>query len=144
MNQVNSDVKEAIQTTNYIYQAILDLWAMTPIELKMYITAMFIVSILLQYYKKSFLNGCSKKERIRKLWAVSFPLSIVLAAIGFYIYEDKIHLGYFVLTGLTVSTVSMGVHRVAVDYVWPGIKVVVEAVWSRVMLIVRGRPKDAG
>lgn len=141
--KVNGDVQEAIATTNAVYQALLDLWAMTPIELKMYIGLMFTISILLQYYKKSFLTHCTKKERIRQLWAVSFPIGIVLAAIAYPIYEEKIHLGYFVLTGLTVSTVSMGVHRMAVDYIWPAIKVVADAVWSRVMLIVRGKPKDA-
>ena len=141
MSQVDSDIKEAVQTTEYIYQGILDLWAMTPIELKMYIMMMFVVSILLQYYKKSFLTECTKKERIRKLWRVSFPLGVILAAAAYPIYEDKIHIGYFFLAGLTVSSVSMGVHRIAVDYIWPGIKVVVDAVWSRVMLIVRGKPK---
>ena len=143
MSQVNSDVKEAVQTTHYIYQAILDLWAMTPIELKMYITAMFIISILMQYIKKSFLTECSKKERIKKLWTISFPLGIILSVIGVYLYGNKIHLGYFVLTGLTVSTVSMGVHRVVVDYVWPAIKTVIGFAWDRLMLIVRGKPKDA-
>ena len=101
--KVDQDVQEVIANTNAIYQAILVLWAMTPIELKMYIMMMFVVSILLQYYKKSFLTNRTKKERINKLWKVSFPLSLILAAIAFYIYEDKIHLGYFVLSGLTVS-----------------------------------------
>jgi len=137
--KVDSDVQGVIANTNAIYQAILDLWSMTPIELKMYIMMMFMVSILLQYYKKSFLTGCSKKERIQKLWKVSFPLGVILAAISFYIYEDKIHLGYFVLTGLTVSTISMGVHRVVVDYIWPAIKAVISVIWSRIV----GKPKDA-
>ena len=139
MSQVNSDVKEAVQTTHYVYQAILDLWTMTPIELKMYITAMFIMSILMQYIKKSFLTNCTKKERIQKLWAYSFPMGIALASTGFYLYEDKIHLGYFVLTGLTVSTVSMGVHRVTVDYVWPAIKTIFSIVWARVRIILTGK-----
>ncbi len=133
MNQVNGDVKEAVQTTEYIYQAILDIWAMTPIELKMYITAMFIVSILMQYIKKSFLTNCTKKERIQKLWTVSFPVGIALSIVGYYLYEDKIHMGYFVLVALTVSTVSMGVHRVVVDYVWPAIRTIFSEIWRRVM-----------
>lgn len=141
--KIDSDIKEVVKTTEYIYQGMLDLWAMTPIELKMYVMLMFAVSILLQYYKKSFLTGCTKKERIQKLWKVSFPLGIVLAAAAYPIYEAKIHLGYFVLAGLTVSTVSMGVHRVVVDYIWPGIKTVFGAVWDRVTLIVRGKSKDA-
>lgn len=142
--KVDSDVQEVIANTNAVYQALLDLWAMTPIELKMYIMMMFVVSILLQYYKKSFLTGCTKKERIQKLWMVSFPLGIVLAAAAYPIYENKIHLGYFILTGLTVSTVSMGVHRMVVDYVYPAIKIIAEAIWSRLTLIIRGKPKDAG
>lgn len=143
MSKINNDVQGAIANTNAIYQAILDLWAMTPIELKMYVMMMFVVSILLQYYKKSFLMGDIKKDRIKKLWKVSFPLGLILAGVAFYIYEDKIHLGYFVLSGLTVSTVSMGAHRVVVDYVWPAIKTIIGAIWDRVMLILRGKPKDA-
>ncbi len=142
MQKVDSDVQGAIATTNAVYQAILDLWAMTPIELKMYIMMMFVVSILLQYYKKSFLADCTKKERFKKLWKVSFPLGVILAAAAFPIYEDKIHIGYFVLTGLTVSTVSMGAHRVIVDYLWPAIKTIVGAVWNRIILIARGKPKN--
>jgi hypothetical protein len=142
MSKVNGDVQQAIANTNAVYQAVLDIWAMTPIELKMYIASMFIISILLQYVKKSFLMQCSKKERIQKLWMISFPLAITLAILGTYIYSDKIHFGFFVLMGLTASTVSMGVHRVMVDYVWPAIKAVFEAVATRVMLMVRGKPKD--
>jgi len=138
MTKVNNDVQGAIANTNAIYQAILDLWAMTPIELKMYVMMMFVVSILLQYYKKSFLTKCNKKERIQKLWKVSFPLGLILAGIAFYIYEDKIHMGYFILTGLTVSTISMGVHRVVVDYVWPAIKTVISVIWSRIV----GKPRS--
>lgn len=139
MSNIDKDVKGAVETTGYIYQSILDLWAMTPIELKMYIAAMFIISILLQYYKKSFLTECSKKQRIQKLWAVSFPFSLVIAGIGLYVYGEKIHFGYFVLTGLTASTVSMGVHRVAVDYVWPTLKTVFGMVWARVKIILTGK-----
>ena len=144
MSQVNSDVKEAVQTTHYIYQSILDLWSMTPIELKMYIAAMFIVSILMQYYKKSFLVGYNKKEKVQKLWKMSFPIGIALAGLGAYLYGDKIHIGYFVLTGLTVSTISMGVHRVMVEYIWPAIKIIIGVVWERITLIIRGKTKDAG
>ena len=142
MSKVNSDVQSVVANTNFIYQAILDLWAMTPIELKMYITAMFIVSILMQYIKKSFLTQCGKKERIQNLWNISFPIAIGLSVIGVYLYGNKIHIGYFVLTGLTVSTVSMGVHRLAIDYVWPFLKSFIGAVLERVMLFVRGTPKE--
>lgn len=142
MSKVNGDVQQAIANTNAVYQAILDLWAMTPIELKMYIAAMFIVSILMQYIKKSFLTNCTKKERIQKLWAISFPIAVLLSMIGVYLYGNKIHLGYFVLTGLTVSTVSMGAHRVVVDYVWPAIKTIISAVWSRLMLMIRGKTSE--
>jgi len=142
MSNVNSDVQSVVQNTNYIYKATLDLWAMPPIELKMYITAMFIVSILMQYIKKSFLTQCGKKERIQKLWSISFPIAIGISMIGVYLYGNKIHIGYFVLTGLTVSTVSMGVHRLAVDYVWPFLKSLIGAVLERVMLFVRGAPKE--
>jgi len=142
MTKINGEVQEVIQTTSYVYRAILDLWEMTPIELKMYIAMMFTISILLQYVKKSFLTQCGKKERIQKLWAISFPIAILLALGGVYLYGDKIHVGYFVLTGLTVSTVSMGVHRVAIDYVWPAIKTIIDAVWSRVMLFIRGKPNN--
>jgi len=142
MTKVSGEVQEVVQTTSYVYQAILDLWAMTPIELKMYIAMMFTISILLQYVKKSFLTQYGKKERIQKLWAISFPIAIALSVGGAYLYGNQVHVGYFILTGLTVSTVSMGVHRVVVDYVWPAIKTVIDAVWSRVMLLIRGKPSN--
>ena len=142
MTKVSGEVQEVVQTTGYVYQAILALWAMTPIELKMYIAMMFTISILLQYVKKSFLTQYSKKERIQKLWAISFPIAIALSVGGAYLYGNKVHMGYFILTGLTVSTVSMGAHRVVVDYVWPAIKTVIDAIWSRVMLLIRGKPSN--
>jgi len=138
MNNVNQDVQGVTQTTTHIYQWILDLWAMTPLELKMYIGAMFIVSILMQYVKKSFLTKYNRKEKVQRLWLVSFPIGISLAFLGYYLYGDNISTGYFVLTGLTVSTISMGVHRIVVDYVWPAIVSVVSFAWARVILLVKG------
>ncbi len=138
MSKADDTVTHAIANTNAIYQAVLDLWAMTPLELKMYVTAMFIISILLQYYKKSFLTHLNRKDKVRELWKVSFPISILLSIMGAYIYEGSVHYGYFVLTGLTASTISMGVHRVAVDYIWPTIRSLFTAVMGRVMLLVKG------
>lgn len=138
MSKISQDVQEVTQTTTHVYQWILDLWAMTPLELKMYVGAMFIVSILMQYTKKAFFSNLSRKQKVQRLWLISFPIGIFLAALGFYLYEDKIHLGYFVLTGLTVSTISMGIHRVVVDYIWPAIKAIFGFAWNRVLLAVRG------
>ena len=73
---------------------------------------------------------------------ISFPLGIALAVLGYFLYADKIHIGYFVLTGLTVSTVSMGVHRSIVDYIWPFLKLLIGAVIERGMLFIRGAPKE--
>ena len=142
MNNVNNDVQSVVQNTNYIYKAILDLWAMTPIELKMYIGIMITLSILMQYTKKTFLTNCSKKERVKKLWGISFPTGIALAFIGYYIYIDKVHWGFSIFVGLTVSTVSMGVHKVVVDYVWPFLKLLIGAIVERGMLFIRGAPKE--
>ena len=138
MTDINRDAKEAVDTFGYIYKTILDLWEVTPIELKAYIGAMFIISMLLQYIKKAFLANCTKKERIKKLWVYSMPLSFATAYLGFFIYEDKIHVGWFVLIALTASMVSMGVHRVAIDYVFPFIGTVFGVLKNRIMLFVRG------
>ncbi len=138
MSKADDSVQHTIANTSAIYQGILDIWTMTPIELKMYITAMFIISILLQYYKKSFLSALSRKDKVRELWKISFPISVLLSIAGYYIYNNTIHYGYFVLTGLTASTVSMGVHRLAVDYVYPTIKTLFNAITGRIMLLVRG------
>ncbi len=143
MSKTDPAVQHAIANTSAVYQAILNLWAMTPIELKMYVTAMFIISIVLQYYKKSFLTHLNRKDKVRELWKISFPISILLSVSGYYIYEGSIHFGYFILTGLTASTISMGIHRVAVDYIWPAIKIIVSALFDRVSLIIRGKTKDA-
>ena len=134
----NSDTVETINTFSHAYKTILELWDITPIELKAYIGAMFILSILLQYIKKAFLANATKKERVRKLWIYSMPLSFAIAYLGYFIYGDKIHFGWFFLIALTVSTVSMGVHRVVIDYIFPFIKVV----WARLMLFVRGAPAN--
>jgi len=111
MSKADDNVTHAIANTSAVYEGILNLWAMTPLELKMYVTAMFIISILLQYYKKSFLTHLPRKEKVRELWKISFPIAVLLSVAGYYIYMGTIHFGYFVLTGLTASTVSMGVHR---------------------------------
>lgn len=142
MTSVNADTKEALDTFSYIYKTILDLWEITPIELKAYLGAMFILSILLQYIKKAFLVNATKKERIRKLWIYSMPLSFAIAYLGYFIYGNKIHIGWFILIALTVSTVSMGVHKAANDYIFPFLGKVFSAAGSRVMLLVRGVPKQ--
>lgn len=142
MNNVNTDAKEAVDTFSYFYKTALELWEMTPIELKAYIGAMFILSILLQYIKKAFLVNSTKKERIRKLWIYSMPLSFAIAYLGYFIYGTKIHFGWFILIALTVSTVSMGIHRIAIDYIFPFIGKVFSAVGSRLMLFIRGKPAN--
>lgn len=142
MQKINGDAKEAVDTFSYIYKTILDLWEITPIELKAYIGAMFILSILLQYIKKAFLVNSTKKERIRKLWIYSMPLSFAIAYLGYVIYDGLIAWGWFVLIALTVSTVSMGVHKVAVDYLFPFIGKAFSVIGSRLMLFVRGKPAN--
>lgn len=139
MSKVDPAVQHTIENTGAIYRAILELWAITPIEMKMYIAVMFSVSILLQYYKKTMLRGVAKRERIIKLWAASMPLGILISFCAYFIYEGRIHYGWFIFTGLTASTVSMGVHKVTVDFVWPGIKTVGSAFWSRAIMLIRGK-----
>lgn len=138
MSNVNSDAKEWTDTFIYIWESILAVWAALPIELKAYILTMFTIFILLQYIKKAFLSSCSKKDRIKWLWVSGMPIALLLSYAGWVLSYGKIHSGYWIMTGLTVSTVAMGVHRVTVDYVWPFIAFISKVFKDRFLLMVRG------
>jgi len=122
MSKVNGDVQEVIDTTDYIINALMAIWQSFPIEMKMYIAVMFTISILLQQLKKGIFANYPKQKRIKKLWFWSLPLGITVAIAASFIYEGLMHYGWFVFAGATASSVSMGVHRISVDFIWPIIK----------------------
>lgn len=122
MGKVNSDVQEIADSTLYGVQAFIDLWAMIPIEVKMYLAVMYAVSAMLQYYKKSRLMGKAKTVRKKKLATAALPLAILLSVGAAYIYHGKMHYGWFIFAGLTASRSVMWVHLFVVDIAWPFIK----------------------
>lgn len=122
MSKVNSEVQQAADSTIYIWQAILDLWAMIPIELKMYLAVMYITSAVLQYYKTARLRDYYKAERAVRIKLASMPISIITAIGAAFVYKEKIHYGWFIFAGITASFTVRWVHYILVDIVYPFIK----------------------
>lgn len=116
---VNPEAKEVVDTFDYVWQFILTIWNAFPDELKAYVLTMFTVSMILQWIKKALLRNMPKQKRIGWIWVAGMPLGIMLALVGWLISGEVIHEGYWLLIGLTVGTVSMGVHKVTVDFIWP-------------------------
>ena len=141
MNQVNNDVTEAVQTTEFIVKGAIDIWNMLPPELVAYILTMFTLSILMQWIKKAALINKSKKEKIRLLWIAGMPLGGVLSLLGWHLSKGSIHDGYWIVIGLTVSTVAMGVHRVMTEHIWPMIKAIFKIVADRIYIMTTGKPR---
>lgn len=141
MNQqtaANEEAREAVDTIEYIWNGLLTIWESFPDELKAYLLCMFTISIMMQWLKKAVLVKMTKRERVQKLWVASLPFGIVIAGAGRVLSGNHIADGYWVLTGLTVGTVAMGVHYATVKIVTPFLG----AIWARVMLAVRGAPRD--
>lgn len=141
--KINNDVTNTVDTIDYVMQWITGMWEGMPIELKAFILSVFVISILMQWVKKALLTKKPKSQRIRLLWVASLPLGLVLAGIGYILAEGEIHLGYWVVIGLTSGSTAMGVHFMTVKILWPALQVVGSVVWSRVMLVAKGVPKDA-
>ena len=122
MSKVNSEVQQAADSTIYIWQAVLDLWAMIPVELKMYLAVMYITSAVLQYYKTARLRDYYKAERAARIKLASMPIAILAAIGAFFVYENKMHYGWFIFAGITASFTVRWIHLFAVDIAWPIIK----------------------
>ena len=122
MKKVDNDVQTYTDSFMYVWNAILSFWASVPIELKMYLAVMLVTSIAIRYYKfwklpKNIVR--SKTERLRKMRLMALPLSCVLAAAAWPIYEDKIHYGWFIFTGITAWQFVMWIHFLWFKLVWP-------------------------
>ena len=141
MSQVNSDVQSTIDNTNAIYQAILDLWTMTPVELKIFIGLLFTITLLMQYVKKSFLSKYSKTVRVRKLWTYSMPLGILLAFAGFKLLGNIVPLWYWIFCGLCISTAAMGIHFVSVKLLVPLGSMIFNEILDRAYLTTFKKPR---
>lgn len=122
MSQVNNDVKEAVDTLDYILNFVAALWQALPIEMRTYVVIMFTISIVLQTVKKSFLADMSRKKKVNRLWVVSIPVSAGASLLGWYLFKNYVSLWVWWVSGVTAGTVSMGVHRVTMDVVWPFLK----------------------
>ena len=136
---VHGETREAVDTLDYIWQVSLAIWESFPMELKAFVLMVFTISILMQWIKKALLADKTKHERVKLLWLSSLPLGLVLAGLGWYLSGDAIHVGYWVIIGLTVGATAMGVHFISTKFLWPALKVVVRAIWDRLLLLVRGR-----
>lgn len=139
---VNDNAKETIDTIDYIVQWGGGIWNAAPIELKAFILSVFTISILMQWVKKTFLEKKTKRERISLLWSSSLPLGIIIASTGYFISDGKIHLGYWIVIGLTSGSTAMGVHFVTIKIIFPAAMTIGKAVWERILLVVRGAPKN--
>lgn len=139
---MNNDIKEAADTFDHLWQLILSVWGSFPLELKAFVLAMFVISILMQWIKKALLADMPKKERIRALWLYSLPLGVLLAGAGRFTSGTAISDVYWLVIGLTVGAGAMGVHFVSTNVVWPGLKTITAAVWSRVLLVAKGTPRS--
>lgn len=139
---VNNNAKEAVDTIDYVVQWFANLWDSSPIELKAFVLSVFVISILMEWVKKALLANKPKRERINLLWMSSLPLGLILSVVGYSIAEGVIHLGYWVVIGLTSGSTAMGVHFITIKVIWPAILSIVSAIWERIMLMVRGAPKD--
>lgn len=122
MKKVDNDVQTYTDSFVYVWQSLLDLWATIPTELKMYLAVMYSVSAIIQYYKRAFLMEYYKEERKRRLRLVSLPLSVLISIGAFFIYQNKMHYGWFIFSGLTAWWSVMMVHAFAVNIAWPFIK----------------------
>lgn len=140
---INSDVKEVVETTDYLINAILTMWHALPAEIHTYILAMFTISVLLQTVKKAFITTKNKQKKVRQLWLFSIPISILVALVGWHLTKGYVSDLYWYLVAFTAGTVSMGVHRVFVEYVWPGVRILGAAIWTRFLLMARGAPAPA-
>lgn len=127
MTKVNQEVQQAADSTIYIWQSLLDLWALVPIELKMYLAVMYITSVIVQYYKVTRLNklGTSKaaqETRLNKIKTAGLPLAILTSIGASFVYKDLMHYGWFIFAGLTAFRSAMIVHSIVIDFIIPKIK----------------------
>lgn len=139
---VNNNAKEAVDTIDYVIQWFVNLWDSSPMELKAFVLSVFVISILMEWVKKALLANKPKRERINMLWMSSLPLGLILSGVGYAIADGVIHLGYWIVIGLTSGSTAMGVHFITIKVMWPAMQVIASAVWARVMLMVRGAPRN--
>jgi len=122
MSKVDNDVQTITDSILYLWNGLLELWTLIPIELKMYLAVMYSISAILQYYKRAFLMDEYKAYRLHRLRLASLPLSILFSLGAFFIYRYKMHYGWFVFSGLTAWWSAMMIHAFMVNIAWPFIK----------------------
>ena len=141
MNQVNSDIKEAVETTSYVVQAMIDLWNALPVAVTAFILLMAVTSLLMQWVKKAILANKSKKEKIRLLWVFGMPIGIAISYGGFKLTAGMLHDVYWIMYGLSVSTVAMGVHKVSTAYIFPMIGKLFEFLIDTGYMMIMRKPR---
>ncbi len=137
-----AEINIVVETTKEVVQGTIDIWGILPKELAVYILVIFTISILMQWVKKSFLMQKQKKDRIRLLWNISFPLSLLLSITGYYTTDNFIALGYWVIISLTSSTAAMGLFTITTKYIWPFLKIIIKSISDRAYIIVTGKPRN--
>lgn len=141
MNQVNNDVKEAVETTSYVVQALIDLWNSLPIAVTAFILVMAVTSLLMQWVKKAILANKSKKEKIRLLWVFGMPIGIAISYGGYAMTKGALNDIYWIMYGLSVSTVAMGVHKVSAAYIFPIIGKLFEFLIDTGYMMIMRKPR---
>lgn len=131
---VNSNAQETVDTLDYIFHWLLNLWETLPDSLKAFALTVFAISILMEWVKRALLADLPKRVRVKRLWLASLPLGIALATAGAVIGETTIPFSYWAVIGLTAGTTAMGVHFVTVKKILP----LSGFLWGRLMLAWRG------
>ncbi|MCK4759960.1 MAG: hypothetical protein KAT69_07905 [Candidatus Aminicenantes bacterium] len=141
MNQINNEVKEAVETTSYVVQAMIDLWNSLPVAVTAFILIMAVTSLLMQWVKKAILVNKSKKEKVRLLWVFGMPIGIAISYGGYALTKGMLSDVFWIMYGLSVSTVAMGVHMVSTNYILPGIKKFFEFLIDTGYMMIMRKPR---
>lgn len=123
MSRINDDVKEAVETTHYITQAIIDLWNMLPVFMQIFLGMLVVTSLFMQFIKHAFLANKTKKRRKQLMWLNGMIAGIFLTSATFWLFNGEgLHKGYWALIGVSVSNVAMLLHTLTIKIIWPYLK----------------------
>lgn len=123
MKQINSEVQEAVDTTHYVTQGIIDIWNILPVFMQVFIGMMVVTSLFMQFIKHAFLSNKSKKKRKRLMWTFGMLVGIVITYGTFILSEGEgLHKVYWALIGVSVSSTAMLLHTLTIKVIWPYIR----------------------
>lgn len=118
---INNDVKEAVDTTHYAIQGLIDIWNILPLGIQVLIILVVVTSLAMQTIKKTILFDTKpKNKKLKLMWRWGMLAGVLITGAGYWLTKGaQLQDVYWAAIGISVSNIAMGVHWISMKVIWP-------------------------